>query len=284
MIRTNHIRILLGLFLILALGMTVNAQQPGQATLTEEDYDLILLENGDVAEDEFLHPYEARLYGFNGSEGDNVTITMIQDPNIDLDPYIVLLNASGNVLAADDDSGQVSRSSEIRNFELPDDGTYLILATSWNGRREQPRPEDIGNDVDELPFQISVRGNRQPRDLDPDEFELTVSQMDIGDGRTLTLDARRQVAMVAIELLEGDVVSFDARPQDQSIDTLIYLFGETGLRIAANDDRASGNYSSLIDNFEIQDDGFYLVFVTVYNFYDATETNLNLGEIDFRVD
>lgn len=279
MIRTNHIRILFGVLLMVTLGLTISAQDEDR--LTQDDYDLALLENGDEAIGEFTQTDQAHLFGFNGSEGDNVTIEMTQGRNTDIDPYLILLSSDGAVLAVDDDSGEVSHAAQIRNFPLPNDGTYLILATTWNGRRSQQDEDDV---EPEQEYRVSVRGNRPSGNLDEGEFELFVTFMDIGDVRNLRLTPQRPVALVAVELLEGDVVSLDSRPEDRGLDTLLYLFNPFGERLAVNDDRGGGDLSSLIEDFEAEEDGIYLAFVTVYNFANAAEDDIDLGAIELEID
>lgn len=282
MIRNNHIRIIFGLLLLLAIALTVSAQEQRNDILTEDVYEMSILENGDEANAVFHHADEARLFGFNGSSGDNVTIEMTQNPNSSLDPYIILLSADGNVLASDDDSGQVSHAAQIRNFPLPEDGTYLILATTWGGRRAQLNDDDESSG--EQQYRVSVRGNRRPRDLEEGEFRIFTTFMDIGDQNILELDRDHPVAFVTTELLEDDVISLDVRPEERGLDTLVYLFNPFGERLEVNDDRDSGDLSSLIEDFEVEEDGIYLIFVTVYDFTNAPVDDINLGEVELRID
>ena len=277
------LRISLGLLFVFVMSMSLIAQQPrnGEEVITDDDIELTVLENGVQFDDFLVGGVGARLYAFNGSEGDNIRISMIQEPETDIDPYLILLGNSGQVLVVDDDGGPAGRSAEISGFELPFDGTFLIVATTFGSRREQTPIEDLDND-EEQHFEIRLSGNTPPRGVEAGDLELLVNYMDIGDFDTLELTQREPVALVVIELLEGDVVSLDAWGDD--VDTLIYLFDPFGTRLAVNDDRAPGNYSSRLDTFEAEEDGFYLVFVTVFNFYEAPDTDLSLGEVDFEVE
>ncbi|MFN8372781.1 MAG: PPC domain-containing protein [Anaerolineae bacterium] len=66
---------------------------------------------------------------FRGEEGDRVTIDMEGE----FDTYLVLADSDYRQLAYDDDSGS-DLNSRIRNFTLPADGTYIIVARGYSGR------------------------------------------------------------------------------------------------------------------------------------------------------
>src|SRR6185369_14740533 len=75
-------------------------------------------------------------YTFEGSEGDIVTITMIDISADDgLDPLLILFDPDGNEAIRNDDgdSSVVGQfNSQILNFTLPADGTYTIIATRFS--------------------------------------------------------------------------------------------------------------------------------------------------------
>lgn len=82
------------------------------------------------------------VYTFTGKKGNPVTISM-RSADENVDPYLVLLDSKGKVIAYDDDGGAfVSGYTDLRgqpiggsdvdalinNFKLPADGTYTIVA------------------------------------------------------------------------------------------------------------------------------------------------------------
>jgi hypothetical protein len=86
---------------------------------------------GEITDDDFQQTYT-----FEGSEGDIVTITMIDTSEDDtLDPLLILLDPEGSEIERNDD-GSASIvgefNSQIRNFTLPTDGTYTIIATRFS--------------------------------------------------------------------------------------------------------------------------------------------------------
>ena len=83
---------------------------------------------GTVTEDVPSHTYI-----FNANAGERVIITLVSD---DFDTFLTLLDVHGDELQTDDDSAG-NLDSRIGPIELPEDGTYTIVAASYgqaNGR------------------------------------------------------------------------------------------------------------------------------------------------------
>ena len=89
-----------------------------------------MLEDGQSVNGEFEGDITGRLYAFSATEGNIVTISMTQITP-ELDPYLVLMGARGEVLTDDDDSGDLEFSSRIQNFVIPEDGSYFVLASAY---------------------------------------------------------------------------------------------------------------------------------------------------------
>lgn len=87
------------------------------------------IENGQTVEGELTADALAASYTFTGIGGQPVTITLTSQ---DIDSFLTLKDAAGNTLATDDD-GAGNLNSRIANFSLPADGTYTIVASSYNG-------------------------------------------------------------------------------------------------------------------------------------------------------
>lgn len=70
-------------------------------------------------------------YTFEGAAGDRVTVRAEGRPGDPIDPLVVLADSEGSPLAADDDSGGgfAGTDARIRDFELPEDGTYRIIVS-----------------------------------------------------------------------------------------------------------------------------------------------------------
>lgn len=264
------------LALCLTLAFPVAAQDDDEDD--PERLDITLLENGVPVEDAFENEFAARLYAFGASAGDVVTISM--DPAGDslIDPYLVLLGEEGEVYIADDDGGRAP-AARIDRFPIPEDGTYLVLATTFQGRRIQ----DNEIEADEpLAYRLVAEGFAPPGDPDDNPPRpIQVFEAAIGDAFNIDISVELPVAYVLFLADEGDVVSISAISDE--LDTLLYLFDREGNRIELNDDRAEDR-SSLIPDFILPADGVYLVFVTAYDFdWSYLEDWFNFGEVSFAI-
>lgn len=257
-------RILL-LFLVLCLGLVITAQE-------ESGLSFVQLTNGETVINAFEDDVNAQLYVFFGSAGDIVTITMEESPDSLLDPYLVLLGSAGEVYAAADDIEPSSDfSAEISTFELPEDGVYFVLATSFTGLRRPNFVPDGEDDPGPQFYEITINGNFPPEDLeDNGEFEFFRGEFEIGDANTLEITEEEPVFYVTFTAEEGDVVTLRTEPVgDVTVDTALHLFDPEGNRVAVNDDGEGLGLYSEIAGYEIPVDGTYLVFATAYNFNDA---------------
>jgi hypothetical protein len=116
------IRILIAAILMMAaLFVTSLAFAQEGDTIT---YDQVV--SGEITEEQ----QEIR-YTFNGEANDTITISM-RATEESLDSYLRLLNAAGDELIFDDDSGG-SLNSLIGPYMIPETGTYTIVATRCCG-------------------------------------------------------------------------------------------------------------------------------------------------------
>src|SRR5712691_7807590 len=72
----------------------------------------------------------ADLYRFTGTAGDTINVFLTTGAQTDLDTYLYLLNASGVVLASNDDCPGLGQNSCITQFPLPATAQYRIEATT----------------------------------------------------------------------------------------------------------------------------------------------------------
>lgn len=77
---------------------------------------------------------------FEGTAGDTVTMTASAQGQTSVDALIALLGPDETPLAGDDDSGggTLGFDSEIADFELPEDGTYILVVSHANASFEGP--------------------------------------------------------------------------------------------------------------------------------------------------
>ncbi|MBE0690169.1 MAG: PPC domain-containing protein [Anaerolineae bacterium] len=222
-----------------------------------------LLPEGETLSEAFDSNTDSRIYVFNGSQGDVVTISMMPLGSSTLDPYLVLLGDRGQVYAVNDDSDSVNDAAYgavIEDFELPTDGSYLVLALTWEGRRS-----DVG-DTEDAPyeFEIGASGFTQPADREEGHIRYARTVIEIGDSGQLTISEAEPVYYVTFIGNAGDTVNIKTRTTGEVNDTLLYLFDNNGVRLAVNDD-SEGLAAEILD-FKLPDDGLYFVMATSYDY------------------
>ena len=72
----------------------------------------------------------ADFYGFTGTAGDTIAVTMSAGGSVD--PFLFLLGPTGAVLISNDDCSAATRNSCITEFVLPTTGSYTLEATTFS--------------------------------------------------------------------------------------------------------------------------------------------------------
>lgn len=129
----------------LALG-DLNSQQNQPAKAAENYYQWLVLTETDSSKPAYLanRTYETRLaqgsverVTLSLQVGDRISISAAgTDNNQQVDPLLVLLDAAGNGVAADDDSG-VNLTAVISDYEVLSAGTYTVVLGQAAGFRKQ---------------------------------------------------------------------------------------------------------------------------------------------------
>jgi hypothetical protein len=248
--------------------------------------DFITLDDGEVffGELDVNNILHAQLFTFGASEGDTVTIDLKTSDEELLDPFLLVFGPSGQLVSADDDSGGAPNAS-INNFDIPEDGNYYVVATSYNTIYEI---FTLGADLvaatqeSELVviFELSVEGNTNPNS----DHQFTV--VEGGDTVTFEISEEITVGYMVFAAEEGDMVNLLAASDD--VDTLLYLFDTNGHLVMVNDDVGgeADTTNSRITDYEVPTSGVYLVFVTVVG-YDSTlldDPMFDPGEIEFTIE
>ena len=169
---------------------------------------------------------------FVGAAGDLVTIRMTAD----FDNYLELHDASGASLRTDDDSGG-SGNAAINAYALPADGTYAIIARSYNTTTTGRYSLDLA--LTEL---------QPPTEVQMGVIVRAVLQTPLGDqwlfeaqqGQTVT------IAMVG------------------SFDTVLELYGPDETLVASNDDGEIYS-TSVIEDVALPTTGQYRLVARAYS-------------------
>jgi len=109
----------------------------GTFVLTIESVELnqISIANNQTVTSEINDVTPAEFYAFDGSAGDQISVSMTSTNDFSgLDTLLILRDAEGNEIAENDDGGEGVNS--LLEFTLPEDGTYVIVATRWGGEGE----------------------------------------------------------------------------------------------------------------------------------------------------
>lgn len=207
----------------------------------------------------------AHVYAFNATANDVVTISMKQPDDSTLDPFLVLLGARGEVIASDDDGGSSPfLSAEISDVTLPSDGSYLIVASSFAYIDDIIEGEDL---EDGLAYEILLEGANPP-DGNTDVIEYFSGTLIPGQTFEGFSSLEEPVFFYLFDGNEGDIVDIEMTSDD--FDTLLYVVGGSGDRLAVNDDDPQTmTTDSAIRSLVLPATQRYLVFATNVFYYNA---------------
>lgn len=214
---------------------------------------LPLLEPDTTLEARFAETVTSHLYALQASAGDLLTLSMTQEADSELDPFLVLLDTSGAVLSVDDDSGDEFLSARIADYAIEEDGTYLLLASSLVYIDGTVSETDV-----EQGYTLTLAGNTPPDDSD-ETLALQAQALTYGDSVEGSSEAQAPAAFYVFEGAAGDVIS--AMVESSEFATVLHLFAPTGERLAVD--------PSAISGLELDDDGRYLLLATDPFFYEA---------------
>lgn len=189
-----------------------------------------------------------QVYVFTGTADEVVAINMTQ---IDaaLDPFLLLTDERGNILALSDDNGP-GTSAQIAAKRIPTDGRYFIIATRFG--------QEHG----------STSG----------EYMLLLERVEAGSPATATLrygdrvlgritDERPRV-FYFLRAQRGDVLSISMRRTSGNLDPHLDLATADGRILFSNDDDpdAEGTLDAGFTNYTISETGIYLLVATRFGY------------------
>jgi hypothetical protein len=241
-----------------------------ESTTSEDTLLLPILTAGEAITGEIVDSVSSQLYAFNATAGDVVTIEMVADVP-DLDPFLILLDATGSVIAENDDRATDSRDAAITDVELPADGTYIVFASTFQNLDEFL---DLAPD-NPLPYTLTATGFTSPEDA---EIALDTERIAPGDTLTGESDAETPVTYVLFEAESEQPVDIFMR-QSEQIDPVLHIFSLEGERIAFDDDDDESEtftLDSAVRGLDVAEDGVYLIIATDTFFYNAGKDDVSL--------
>lgn len=263
------LRLLSACFALVMLGwMALNV------SLAQDDPDPVfmpaLLEDGLSIQDELGENISARLYAFNASQGDRVSLHMRGD----FDTYLVLLGSGGELLAYNDDADE---GSAIEDAELPYTGRYYVLATTFT-HIDGILLDDLSIPAP-LEYELTMTGNTQPSEADLPPLDATPVLE--GQAAQRSLSETQPIGLFTFEAEAGDVVNLSAASETIYY-LLVHVFAPDGSRVALTHDPEYEPISAL----ELPADGQYLVMTMDAFFVDRLLPNAGdygLGDVNVTI-
>lgn len=202
---------------------------------------------------------------------------MMEARTLRLDPFIIVLDERGRVLASDDDSGGGILDAEVANLELPADGLYLVLATAFSSVYQNGfiGIDENNNSTTTPRYAITVSGNTAPSALAEATPRVEGATLAFNETVRERISVEQPAFFFYLDAQRGDVVTVTLESSD--FDTVLYIFDGAGQRIAVNDDAGTLNKSQ-VEALRLRQAEPYLVVVTVFGFQELVDPEQWNGE------
>lgn len=192
----------------------------------------------------------ARYFSFTARQNDLVNIRMTRLTG-DLDALLVLTNASLNELTRNDDASNETQNAAIRDYLIPADGTYTIIATRFE--------QDAGTTGGTFRLSFENQGDAFG-EVPPD-----VRRIQYGTSLTGNIDATTPSVTYAFWGRAGDVVRVTMDRSTGDLDPVVNLRSADGQTVLFSDDDGGANRNARIDRFSLPTTGVYLVEATGFS-------------------
>lgn len=258
-----HILMITAMFLM-TIGVSV-------AQNDDETFTFPFVRNGDRISAQFTDEYDSQIYAFLATNGDRVTVHMAQDPATSpLDPLLIVYDATGAIIAVDDDGGDNPYfSALISNLEINADGIYYILATHKDGLRRSLADAIPTADLEDgLDYTLAIAGNTPPINFDLEAATLQAD--DLTSGQAFDLSTEQAFGLFPFMGDDHTFIFETSNIDNGDIDTILLLFDAQGRRIAVNDDAPNLGLLSRIEA-ELEAYEGYLLIVTAYQYERTAE-------------
>ena len=183
-------------------------------------------------------------YSLNATRGQifNLEMTRISG---NLDPYLVVLDADGNTVLENDDASADTRNAAIRDWLVPDDAVYTVVATRYG--------EEAGDSSGSFVLRLS---EGEGSGLGNNALAPALLQADTPVTGTISNEQTRQYFQFTAQA--DDLVSVTMDRASGTLDAFLTL-ANAGLQpLVTNDDGGSGQ-NSRIDDFRIPTSGVYVI-------------------------
>jgi hypothetical protein len=194
-------------------------------------------------------------YDFSGQAGQVIGIQMTTATG-DLDTLIILYGPDGREVARnDDDPLGKTVNSYLRDFTLPDAGTYTVVAT----RYQQAGGTTTGD------YELTlVNGSDFDEPLVTFASLAPVGSLAVGDTVTGTLTDTEYVRLYSFQGNAGQTISISMVNPELTVDTFLILLAPDGREIARNDDATTETIDAAINGVSLPANGTYTIVATRY--------------------
>lgn len=225
---------------------------------------------GDTARGNISNTSSSQRFRFRGGNGDVVTFSMTT-VNGDLDAYLLLVDASGNLIAEDNDGGQDTDAQ--MTVTLPADGEYFIIAT----RNGQEQGLTAGE------FVLAMTSSAPPRPLQDDTMPEDFTAFPLlryGDSTTGRITDVVFQELYVFYGQAGDAVDIAMEAASGSVlDPLLVLLDADRIPVADNDDTENSQNARIVTT--LPQTGYYAIVATRFELAEGLtegEYNLTLTE------
>ena len=212
--------------------------------------------SGTITDEDTQHAYR-----YEGHAGEEITISLIASARSELDPYVALLKADGTHVAENDDIDPGVIQNSALEVTLPEDGTYIIVATRFL------EAEGFTAGSYRLVVMSANAASTEPSEQQPPPPPPGVT-LSYGETVSGTLDDTHYEDRWTFAGQHGDLIRLVMnRTLDElgGLDGYMILEGPDGATLIEVDDYGNSVMPAL-DQFELPADGVYTVVATRFGF------------------
>lgn len=186
-----------------------------------------------------------QIFTFAGQANQVIALSMSHDSG-DLDPYLLLTDDRGTILALSDDDGP-GGDARIAFKRIPADGTYFVIATRF--------AQELGSTSGDYTLLLERVGS---------SGESGSTALRYGDSVIDRVTADTPLVFYFMRAERGDVITIRMRRTSGNLDPRLDLATADGVVMVANDDDplAEGTLDAGIVNYTVLETGMYLIVAT----------------------
>jgi hypothetical protein len=185
-----------------------------------------------------------QVYTFLGQAQDVIAVSLARTSG-DLDPYLLLTDEQGTILAVSDDHG--SGVDALISFKsLPASGRYFVIATRFG--------QEHGKTAGEYELLLNLIGTGMTED----------TVLTYGDSVLGRVSHAQPLVFYFLRAERGDFINVSLRRISGDLDPRVDIATTGGLVLISNDDdpNAEGTLDAGIANYLIEESGVYLIVAT----------------------